>query len=84
MNKVSEISAFVTPDSLYKVMPFGMKNCGMMFQRLMNCVIGGLDSVSSDWPEHIRHIRAFCERCSEAQLTINLLKSDFIKPLLCT
>ena len=86
-----EISAFVTPDGLYqyKVMPFGMKNSGATFQRLMNRVIAGLENVyayiddvlvvSNDWSEHLNQIKAFFERCSEAQLTINLPKSEFCK-----
>ena len=90
-DRAREISAFVTPDGFYqyKVMAFGMKNSGATFQRLMNRVIAGLENVyayiddvlvvSTDWSEHLGHIRAFFERCSEAQLTVNLQKSDFCK-----
>ena len=45
-DRAKEISAFVTPDGLYKykVMPFGMKNSPATFQRLINIIITGLDN----------------------------------------
>ena len=47
--KAKEISAFVTPESLFynKVIPFGMKNSPDTFQRLANKVISGLDGVAA-------------------------------------
>lgn len=67
--RVQEVSAFVTPDSLYwcLVLPFGMKNAPANFQKLMNKVLAGLDNMitylddvvvhSSTWPDHVRHIK---------------------------
>ena len=48
-DRAKEISAFVTPDGLYqyKVMPFGMKNSPVTFQRLINKIITGLDNCKS-------------------------------------
>jgi len=50
------------------IMPFGMKNSGATFQRLMNSVIIGLDGVdvyiddlivySNTWKEHLKRLRA--------------------------
>ncbi|PFX24909.1 Transposon Ty3-I Gag-Pol polyprotein [Stylophora pistillata] len=87
--RAKEISAFVTPDGLYqyKVMPFGMKNSPATFQHLINKVIAGLhgceayiDDViiySNTWEEHLKIIRKFFERLTEAKLTINSAKSEF-------
>ena len=87
--RAKEISAFVTPTGLYqyKVTPFGMKNSAATFQRMVKTVIrdlegceGYIDDVviySSDWTEHLKRIKAFFERISKANLTINLVKSDF-------
>ena len=48
-DRAKEISAFATPDGVfsYKVTPFGMKNSGSTFQRLMNRVIFELDGTVS-------------------------------------
>ena len=44
-DRAKEISAFVTPDGLYKyiVMPFGMKNSPATFQRLTDDLMSPLD-----------------------------------------
>ena len=90
-DRAKEISAFVTPDGLfqYKVAAFGMKNSPATFQRLINDVISGLDGceayiddiiIYSDTREdHLRIIRSFFERLTEAKLTINLAKSEFTR-----
>ena len=87
--RAKEISAFVTPDELYQylVMPFGMKNVPATFQRMINTVISGLDRCdaymddvtvySDNWDQHIRQLRSFLSRVKEAQLTVNLVKSEF-------
>lgn len=89
--RAKEISAFVTPDGLYvcNVLPFGMKNAPATFQRLMNTITNGLNSVvtyiddvvvySSSWEEHITHLRQLFERLCEAGLVVNLPKCEFGK-----
>ena len=90
-DRAKEVSAFVTPSGLYqyKVMPFGMKNAPATFQRLINHIIKGLDGCaayiddvvisSKTWGDHVRQIKAFFERLSEAKLAVNLKKSEFGK-----
>ena len=66
----------------YKIMPFGMKNSLLRF----NKVISRLDGVgayiddiiiySNILEEHLHLIRSFFDRLSEFQLTINLNKSE--------
>ena len=85
----SDISAFVTPDGLYKYlrMPFGMKNSPGTFQRIINFVIRELDGifaylddiivVSESWFEHMEKLYNLFSRLSEAGLTINLRKCLF-------
>ena len=82
-NRAKEISAFVTPDGLYQyiVMPFGMKNSPVTFQRLVNSLISNLDGCkaytevaiifSKEWEQHLQAIRTFFDRLSEAKLTVN-------------
>ena len=89
--RAKEVSAFVTPDGLYryKVMPFGMKNSPATFQRLMNSIVSEIDSCecyiddviiySKDWSEHLKILTQFFQKVSKANLTINLLKSEFCK-----
>jgi hypothetical protein len=86
-----EVSAFVTPDGLYeyKVMPFGMKNAGATFQRMMNNVIMGLEGCdvyiddvvvySDTWEQHIRRCNALFERLRKANLSVHLGKCEFGK-----
>ena len=64
--RASEISAFVTPDGLFKYlcMPFGMRNAPSTFQRIINHVIRDIEGVSAylddllvvsnTWEEHIK------------------------------
>ena len=88
-DRAKEISAFTTPDGLYqyKVMPFGMKNSPVTFQRLIYMIITGLDNCkayivdaiiySEEWDQQIKTIREFFEILSKAKLTINLAKREF-------
>lgn len=89
--RAKEVSAFVIPDNLYqyKVMPFGMKNSAATFQRLVNIVIAGLkgcrayiDDIviyTDNWKEHVQRLCALFDRLAEANLTVNLVKSEFGK-----
>ena len=88
-SRAREISAFSTPDGLYqyKVMPFGMKNAPATFQRLINNIIADqpncsayIDDIiiySKDFISHVRQIRSLFKKLSQANLTINLKKSEF-------
>ena len=90
-DRAKEISAFVTPYGFfnYTVTPFGMKNSPATFQRLINGVITGLEGCSAyiddiviasdSWEQHLSQIEAFFQRIQDANLTINLLKSEFGK-----
>ena len=87
--RVQEISAFVTASGLYlyKEMPFGLCNAPATFQRLMNMVVGNLDSCvvylddvvvySDNWNSHVLHIRQLFERLAAACLTVNPAKCEF-------
>ena len=87
--RAKEISAFVTPDGLYqyKVMPFGMKNSPASFQRLVNTLTADIpncevyidDAVifTDSWEDHLQTIELFFKKLSDANLTINLAKSEF-------
>ena len=89
--RAKKISAFVTPNGLYqyKVMPFGLKNAPATFQRLINQITTGLTGVETyiddvithamTWDDHMKRIRAFFERLTEAKLTVNLDKCEFCK-----
>ena len=88
-SRAQRLSAFVTPTGLYqyKVMPFGMKNAPATFQRLIQQLTGDLvgcegyiDDVviySSSWEHHVDLLRQLFSRLSQANLTINLTKSEF-------
>ena len=87
--RAREISAFVTPSGLYEylVMPFGMKNAPATFQRLMFGCIHEIDGVvvfiddliiySDTWEEHLMRLEQVFRRLAEANLTVNLSKSEF-------
>ena len=89
--RAKTISAFVTMDGLYqyKVMPFGMKNSSSCFQRLVNEVLRGvrgcavyIDDIvlcSEDWEKHLSLLREVFKRLDDANLTVNLKKSEFSK-----
>ena len=82
-DRAKEASAFVTSKRLYhdKVMPFGMRNSPATFQRLINSIIADIEGCeayiddviiySATWEEHIKIMRKFFKRLSEAKLTIN-------------
>ena len=88
-DRAKEISAFATADGLfqYKVMAFGLKNAGATFQRMVNRVIENVDGCeayiddlvlySDTWIDHMRQMKQLFEELSNANLTVNLAKSDF-------
>ncbi|XP_063841016.1 uncharacterized protein LOC135089382 [Scylla paramamosain] len=89
--RAKAISAFATMDGLYqyKVLPFGMKNSGSSFQRLMNRVLKGLKGCSvyiddillytESWEEHVQLLEEVFRRLDDASLTVNLAKSNFVQ-----
>lgn len=89
--RAQEVSAFITPSGLYSynVMSFGLRNAPATFQRLMNCVVSGLEGCavylddvvvySQTWEEQRCRLRALFDRLVDAKLTINLAKCEFVK-----
>ena len=87
--RAKKLSAFMTPKGLYqyRVKPFGMQNMPATFQRMINQIVGGIEGCeayiddviahSDSWQGHISQLRALLSRFSEANLTINLSKSEF-------
>ena len=87
--RAKEISAFCTPEGLYqyKRMAFGLKNSAATFQRLVNRVVADIDKCeayvddlivySQTWEEHMGQLRQLFEKLSQANLTVNLVKSEF-------
>ena len=70
-------------------MPFEMKNSPAMFQCLINMIINGLENCdmhiddviiyNDTWEEHLTTIWRFLDQLNDAQLTINLNKTEFCK-----
>ena len=68
-------------------MPFGMKNAPAMYQRMINTVLSGVQGCgayiddlvlySDDWDQHMDQLRSLLSRLQDAQLTVNLGKSEF-------
>ena len=89
--RAKSISAFVTPEGLfqYKVMAFGLRNSGATYQRLINKCLEGIPNAkgyiddvllfSSTWLGHVNTIKEVFKRLLDANLTVNLSKSDFGK-----
>jgi len=84
-------TAVITPFGLYEFlrMPFGLKNAGMSFQRLMDQVLQGLDFVvvyiddilvaSTTMEQHIEHLESVFTKLEEFGLVLNLEKCCFAK-----
>ena len=73
----------------YKVIPFGMKNSQATFQRLMymclkdledfEVYVDGIVIISDTWEEYLKRLEQVLFRLKQANLTVNLSKSDFVK-----
>ncbi len=82
-------TAVITPFGLWEFlrMPFGLKNAGQSFQRLMDQLMAGLDFVfvylddiliaSPDQQTHLHHLRLVLERVREGGLLLNMDKCQF-------
>lgn len=82
-------TAVITPFGLFEFlkMPFGLKNAAQAFQRLMDTVCRGLDSVfvylddiliaSCNAVEHLEDLRIVCQRLSDHGLMLNTAKCHF-------
>ena len=66
----------------YKRLPMGLKNSGQSFQRLMNCVLDGIEGVFvylDDILLYNKSIVKVLQKLEENGLTINLKKCQFNK-----
>ena len=86
--RAKEVSAFRCPFGYFRFtkMPFGMKNAGATFQRMMDMVLRGLswkccmvfvDDVvvySRSWEEHLRDVDLVLTKFREFGITLNLKK----------
>ena len=82
-------TAFATPFGLYQfnTMPFGLQGAPATFQRLMDCVIRGLEFAaaylddlivfSESWEDHLIHICSVLEHLRKAGLTAKAKKCEF-------
>jgi hypothetical protein len=82
-------TAVITPFGLFEFlrMPFGLKNAGQRFQRLIDRVLAGLDFVfiylddvivgSATVEDHLRHLRLVFERLQQYGLVLNMDKCLF-------
>ena len=89
--KAKKVYSFVTNAGLYSfdVLPFGCKNAPASFQRLMNKVVHGIPGVacylddivvySDDLPAHLSQLTRLLTALKEANLVVNLAKSEFLK-----
>src|SRR5450830_2183464 len=82
----------ITPFGLFKFVrkPFGLRNAGQTFQRMMDQVLNGLEFcfvylddvlvASDDEEQHICDLKEVMERFTKQGLTLNLEKCRFGKP----
>ena len=87
-------TAIITPFGLWEFvrMPFGLRNAGQTFQRMMDIIMGGLpyalvyvDDIlvfSPDLHSHVEHLRSIFDICKLHGLTISLSKCEFAVPQL--
>ena len=85
-------TAIVTPFGMFKFLrlPFGLRNAGNTFQRMMDSILGDLpycfvydDDIlifSSSLEQHVDHLREVLLLCRQHGLTIGLSKCVFAVP----
>ncbi len=85
-------TAIITPFGLFEYtrMPFGLRNSGQTFQRLMDRVVAGLEGVfcylddilvaSPDADSHRRHLQQLFDRLRQYGLVLNATKCVFGRP----
>ena len=86
------ITAFITHDGLfqYKRVPFGLASSGAAFQKLLDKLLVGLPGVGHylddivcagrDRKEHDERLTLLMQRLRDANVTINMDKSEFSQP----
>lgn len=82
-------TAIITPFGLFEYthMPFGLRNAGASFQRLIDSILHGLDFVfpfhddiliaSDSHEQHLEHLKIVFQRLKEHGMTINSDKCEF-------
>ena len=85
-------TAVITPFGLFEWirMPFGLRNAGCTFQRMMDQILGDIPHcfvyvddlliASPDAESHLRHVRQVFDRLRLHGLSINPAKCEFAKP----
>jgi len=85
-------TAIITPFGMFEFLrlPFGLRNAGNTFQRMMDSILGDLpycftyiDDIlvfSSSLEEHVDHLRQVLLLCRQHGLTIGLPKCEFAVP----
>ena len=85
-------TAVITPFGLFEWirMPFGLRNAGCTFQRMMDQILGDIPHcfvyvdnlliASPDATSHLRHVHQIFDRLRLHGLSINPAKCEFAKP----
>ena len=85
-------TAIITPFGMFEFLrlPFGLRNAGNTFQRIMDSILGNLpycftyvDDIlvfSTSLEQHVDHLRQVLLLCRQHRLTISLPKCEFAVP----
>ena len=85
-------TAIITPFGIFEFLrlPFGLRNAGNTFQRMMDQILGNLPYCfvyindilvfSSNLSSHVQHLKDVLELCRVQGLTIGLGKCEFAVP----